>query len=97
TTPTPLRHGCAMPPPLKGRLETVRNPKAPLEGKKAREARLIAEFLNYRLWPGVLGAKPRRILHPALLERCYRSTLWGRSRESPLPYVKRRMFHEKRP
>ena len=42
--------------------------RLPCEGELAREARLIEEFLNCRPWPGVLGAKPRRILHPALLE-----------------------------
>ena len=33
-----IRHGYAMPPPLKGRLETTQDPRAPLEGKKARSA-----------------------------------------------------------
>ena len=93
---TPLRHRLApMPPPLKGRLETTQNPRAPLEGKKAREARLIEEFLNYRLWPGVLGAKPRRILHPALLERCDRSAFREGLRKSQRPLRLARPFGKK--
>ena len=38
SAPTPLRHGYAMPTPLKGRLGTVQNPRAPLEGKKQPKA-----------------------------------------------------------
>ena len=53
----------------RGAFSRLHQPKAPLgKGELARGARLIEEFLKCRPWPGFLGTKSRRILHPALLE-----------------------------
>ena len=67
---SPSRFACHLP--SRGGFEARRlRKRLPLRGAGAE--RLIEEFLECRRKPRFLGAKPRRILHPAPLERCYRT------------------------
>ena len=55
---TPLCHGCAVPPPLKGRLWTVQSKKAPLEGETGEAPPVAGKASRFR-GSGAIGGPAR--------------------------------------
>ena len=74
---TPLRHGCAVPPPLQGRLWRVQNKKAPLEGSwprsglrgvHAKSTRIPKQYAGVILCPRASRPTPGKYLPERLIQ-----------------------------